>query len=242
MQRGEVLVLQHVAHETPGILAPALAAKGLALKFACPFRGEPVPRELAGAAALVVMGGPMGVYEADHFPYLRDEMKLIEQALKNGCPVLGICLGSQLLARTLGAEVKKGSRKEIGWHRVTLTEDGLLDGLFKGLESSFVGFHWHGDVFDVPAGAVSLVQSDLTPCQVFRHGASAYGVLFHMEVTVDIVRAMVQAFPDDLREVGLAASSVLQEADDHLASLTERGDRVFAGWADLAAAYRDARG
>jgi GMP synthase (glutamine-hydrolysing) len=184
----------------------------------------------------------MGVYEAERFPYLRDEMKLIEQALEKGCPVLGVCLGSQLLARVLGAEVKKGPRKEIGWHRVTLTEDGLLDPLFKGLESSFVAFHWHGDVFDVPAGAASLARSEVTSCQAFRHGTSAYGVLFHMEVTADIVAAMVQAFPEDMREAGVTAEGILDDAADHLASLAERGSRVFAGWADLVAARRDALG
>jgi len=149
-----VLVLQHADHETPGLVGQALQAKRIGLEFVRAHRGEPVPRELGDAVGLLVMGGPMGVYEADRYPHLRDELRLIEVALSEGRPVLGICLGSQLVAHALGADVRK-AQKEVGWHTVTLTEDGLLDPLFKGLESSFMGFHWHGDVFDLPPGVQS---------------------------------------------------------------------------------------
>ena len=237
-----VIVLQHVPHETPGLVASALAAQRIALKIVRPFRSEPVPTDLEDATGLVVMGGPMGVYEGDRFPFLRDEMKLIERALAAGCPVLGICLGSQLLAHVLGAEVRKGPRKEIGWHPVTLTKDGLLDANLKGLESSFVGFHWHGDVFDLPADSTWLARSELTACQAFRHQRSAYGLLFHMEVTREIVEAMVREFPDDMREVGLSAPMILEGADAHEAALAERGRQMFAGWADQVVAYADALG
>ncbi len=236
-----VQVLQHADAETAGLVGQALEAKGIALRFARPHRGEPVPRELGDAVGLLVMGGPMGVYEADRYPYLRNEIRLIEAALAQRCPVLGICLGSQLVASALGAEVRKGPRKEVGWHTLTLTEDGLLDPLFKGLESSFVSFHWHGDVFDLPSGAVSLARSELTRCQAFRHGTSTYGLLTHMEVTHDIVKGMVESFPDDIRETGSTAAAILSEADELLPSLSARGRRVFAGWADLAVARGDGR-
>jgi GMP synthase (glutamine-hydrolysing) len=236
-----VQVLQHADAETPGLVGQALETKGIGLRFARPHRGEPVPRELGDAVGLLVMGGPMGVYEADRYPHLRDEIRLIEVALAQGCPVLGICLGSQLLAHALGAEVRKGARKEVGWHTLTLTEDGLLDPLFKGLESSFVSFHWHGDVFDLPSGAVSLARSELTRCQAFRHGTSTYGLLTHMEVTPEIVSGMVEAFPDDIRETGQTAAAILDDAQKLLPSLSARGRRVFAGWADVAVARGDGR-
>jgi GMP synthase (glutamine-hydrolysing) len=242
VEAAHVLVLQHIAPETPGLIGQALRAKAIEVRTVRPFEGERVATELGGAVGLVVMGGPMGVYDADRFPYLRDEMRLIEQALRTGCPVLGICLGSQLLAHVLGSAVVKGKRKEIGWHRVTLTEGALLDPLFKGLESSFIGFHWHGDVFDLPPGATSLARSDLTPHQAFRHGTSAYGVLFHMEGTRPIIEGMAQAFPDELAEVELTAQSILDGIGQHLDSLSERGNRVFAGWADIVAAYRNVTG
>jgi len=233
-----VLVLQHADHETPGLVGQALQAKRIGLEFVRAHRGEPVPRELGDAVGLLVMGGPMGVYEADRYPHLRDELRLIEVALSEGRPVLGICLGSQLVAHALGADVRK-AQKEVGWHTVTLTEDGLLDPLFKGLESSFMGFHWHGDVFDLPPGATSLARSELTGCQVFRHGTSVYGLLTHMEVTPEIVKGMVGAFSDDIRETGSTAAAILEGAEQHLPSLAERGRRVFAGWADVAHAFGD---
>jgi GMP synthase-like glutamine amidotransferase len=236
------LVVEHADRETPGLVGQALEAKGIGMQVARVHRGEAVPRELGDAVGLLVMGGPMGVYEADRYPHLRDEIRLIEVAVAEAYPVLGICLGSQLAAHALGATVHKGPKKEVGWHGVTLTEVGLLDPLFKGLESSFVGFHWHGDVFDVPPGAVSLMRSELTRCQAFRHGTSVYGLLTHMEVTPEIVRGMVGAFPDDIHETGSTAAAILEGAEEHLASLSARGRRVFAGWADRVAAYADAAG
>jgi GMP synthase (glutamine-hydrolysing) len=237
-----VQVILHADRETPGLVGLALEAKGIGLRVAHPHRGEPVPRELGDASGLLVMGGPMGVYEADRYPHLRDEIRLIEVALADKRPVMGICLGAQLLAHAFGAPVRKGAKKEVGWHAVTLTEGGLLDPLFKGLESSFVGFHWHGDVFDLPSGAVNLARSELTRCQAFRHGTSAYGLLTHLEVTPEIVSGMVGAFPDDIRETGGTAAEILDGAAEHLPSLSVRGRRVFAGWVDLVAAYGDAVG
>jgi len=228
-----VLVLQHIAPETPGLVARELEACGVALQFVRPFEGGQVPRDLGDAAGLLIMGGPMGVYEVDRYPYLADEMRLIEQALAANTPILGICLGSQLLASVLGSSVIKGKRKEIGWHKVKLTADAFIDPLFKGLESSFIGLHWHGDIFDLPKSATSLASSDLTQHQAFRHGTSAYGLLFHMEATRDNIEGMVRSFPEELAEVNLAPRAVLEGAGQHLAALSDRGRRVFGGWADL---------
>ena len=233
MTSPHVLVFQHIARETPGLVARSLEAAHLALRFVRPFEGEQVPRDLGDAAGLVVMGGPMGVYEQERYPYLSDEMRIIEQALAADRPVLGICLGSQLLAHVLGSSVVKGKQKEIGWHRIRLTGDAFNDPIFKGLESSFTGFHWHGDVFDLPVSATLLASSDLTPHQAFRYGRSAYGLLFHMEATREIVEGMVRAFPEELAEVNIAPRSVLEGADVHLPALSERGTLVFGGFADL---------
>jgi GMP synthase (glutamine-hydrolysing) len=233
MNPRHVLVLQHVAPETPGIVGHALETREIELRYVRPFAGDAVPRELAGAAGLVVMGGPMGVYEAEQYPYLRDEMRLLEQALAAQVPVLGICLGSQLLAHVLGAPVVKGPQKEIGWHRVTLTDDALADPLFQGVESSFVALHWHGDVFDLPRSATALARSQLTRYQAFRSGASAYGFLFHMEATPAILEGMARAFPEELAEVRLTPEAVLAGAAEHLGALSERGSRVFGSFADL---------
>lgn len=226
-------VLQHAAVEAPGIIQEALTARGIAARAIRTFAGEPVPAEMGDAVALVVMGGPMGVYEAERFPFLRHEMRLIEDALGRRKPIVGVCLGSQLLAAALGAPVTEGNQKEIGWHPVHLSQAGLADGLFQGAGASFMAFHWHGDVFALPAGATSLARSALTEHQAFRYGESAYGILFHMEVTPPILRGMVEAFREELAEAGRDGTAIQAGAREHLPALQALGRTVFGRWAAL---------
>src|SRR5262249_22554762 len=143
----------------------------LSARYVRSFAGKPVPQTLDDAG-LIVMGGPMGVYEADRYPFLRQEMALIERAVGDGKPVLGVCLGSQLLAAALGADVYKGPQKEIGWYPITLSEAGARDRLLAGVPRTFIGYSWHGDVFAVPPGATGLASSELTACQAFRFAAN----------------------------------------------------------------------
>jgi GMP synthase (glutamine-hydrolysing) len=142
-------------------------------------------------------------------------------------------LGSQLLAATLGAEVKSGAQKEIGWHPVTLTEYAATDALWKELPARFTAYHWHGDVYDLPQGAVSLASSELTPCQGFRYGANAYGFLFHMEVTETIIKDMLQEFRQELDAENIAAASIIQKIKDYLPNLQSLGKNVFKRWTQL---------
>src|SRR5882757_5559485 len=126
----KVLVLQHASQETLGTIGDALAARSIEAEVVATFDGAKVPRTMAGAAGIVVMGGPMGVYELARYPFLRDELGLLGDALRSDKPILGVCLGSQLLAAALGAEVKKGPRKEIGWHTVRLSGEAASDPSF----------------------------------------------------------------------------------------------------------------
>ena len=150
--------LHHVACEQLGMLAAALQAAKLEVRSIQAHAGEPVPVTLDGIDGLIVMGGPMGVHDTDQYPFLRDELRLIEQALKRELPILGVCLGSQLLATALGARVRPGKRKELGWHPLALTPDAGQDPLWKDVGSPFTGFHWHGDVYDLPQAAVYQLQ------------------------------------------------------------------------------------
>lgn len=226
-----VVVLQHAECEGPGILLDALAARKLPVRMVRGDLGQPIPKDLSATSALIVMGGPMGVYEHTRYPFLRDEIRLIESAVKENLPVMGICLGSQLIATALGATVRQGSRKEIGWYPVQLEPAASADPLFAGVPARFEGFHWHGDVFDLPAGATALAHSDLTACQAFRY-ASAHGILFHMEGTEASIAGMVQAFPEELAEAGGSAESIAASTSRHLARLQSIGGTVFGRWVD----------
>lgn len=231
----KVWVLQHIHCETPGTIANALESTATTAHYVRTFEGQPVPKTIGDVAGLIVMGGPMGVYDHPRYPFLRDEMRLIDQALQQEKPVLGVCLGSQLLAATLGAAVTKGERKEIGWHPVTLTESAVTDRLWAGVEPSFMAYHWHGDVFELPQGAVSLASSGLTECQAFRYGRSAYGFLFHMEMTERIIEDMVKTFTDELQEAGVDGREIVGRVGDYLPDLQKIGETVFQRWASLSA-------
>ena len=232
-RRPRVIALQHDAAEPPSGIATALDRAGAELAVVRIDRGEPVPASLAGADGLVVLGGPMGVSESDRYPNLRDELRLIEEAVRRGLPLLGICLGSQLLAAVLGAPVTTGGQKEIGWYPVTFEKAAAGDPLFGGLPDSFVAFHWHGDVFALPAGAVPLARSQRTRYQAFRFGPAAYGLLFHLEVTSRQVDAMTAAFEDELVEAGQTAAALRDGVTRFGSHLEELAGVVFGQWAAL---------
>ena len=231
----KVLVLQHASPETIGTIADVLEPKGISMQYVRTFQGDPVPKGMDGTEGLIVMGGPMGVRDQAKYPFLQDEMLLIEKALKGAKPVLGVCLGSQMLASVLGAKIHIGKKREIGWLPVRMSPEAGQDPLWKGIAPSFMAFHWHGDVFDLPAGAVPLASSDLTPTQAFRHGDRAYGFLFHLEMTENMIREMIRTFSDDLLEQNLDSGWLIEKAGEYLPALDRIGARVFGGWADLLA-------
>lgn len=228
-----VLVLQHVACETLGTIEGTLLAAGLRPQYVRVHAGERVPSCIEDAAGLIVLGGPMSVYEYDRLPHLMQEMRLIGSALGSHRPVLGICLGSQLLAHVLGSKVHAGPRKEIGWYDVSLSESTAQDPLFRAVPARFPGFHWHGDIFDVPSQATCLASSDMTECQAFRYGKSAYGILFHLEVTEPQIGAMADTFADELTAAGVDARAMLAESKTKLPQLTSLGQQVFGEWVKL---------
>ncbi len=217
-----VLVVQHEPGEGLGALAAHLGSVRLVRTFA----GEPVPRTLGDARGLVVLGGGMGVYQQDRLPHLRDEIALLRSAVAEEKPVLGICLGSQLLAAALGGTVAPTGRQEIGWYRVRLNE--TPDPLFDGAPRDFVAFHWHGDAFTLPEGALPLASSTLTPLQAFRSGARAWGVMFHLETDAEVLQAMVST--GNLADDG---EFILASAARELPRLSAIADGVFARWAAL---------
>jgi GMP synthase (glutamine-hydrolysing) len=180
-----IFAFRHVAFEPVGMIADALDARQIEWRYVdlhdCPDVQLPVET----AQALIVMGGPMSVN--DPLSWLRLEESYIVRAISSGVPVLGICLGAQLLAKCLGARVYPMPHKEIGWYPVRLTEAGRQDPLLEPLASEEISFHWHGETFDLPEGAAHLATSSLCPHQAFRHGDNLYGLQFHPEVTPEII-------------------------------------------------------
>jgi GMP synthase (glutamine-hydrolysing) len=226
-----MIVIQHVAPEGPALLAEVARAAGVAVEVVRVDQGAPVPRALPPEASLVVLGGPMAVYEAARHPWMADEQALLRAAVAAGAPVLGICLGSQLLAAAHGAAVRPSGGQELGFHDVTLAADG--DALFGGLPQTFAPMHWHGDVFELPRGAVALASSAKTAVQAYRVGDCAWGVLFHPEADAAWVAGCARAFADELRGHGVDPDALAAAAPAGCAAAAPVARAVLERFVDL---------
>jgi GMP synthase (glutamine-hydrolysing) len=174
------VVLQHVAWEGPGIIAQEAARRGYEVDVRRLDREDALPKA-DHIHGLVVMGGPLGAYEEASYPFLKKECELLATMARIGRPVLGVCLGAQLLAKALGAKVFPGHAAEIGFGSAELTAAAQRDPLFAGADDTLPVFHWHGDTFTLPDGAELLASSSTYAHQAFRFGNLAYGLQFHIE-------------------------------------------------------------
>ncbi len=185
-----ILIIKNIASEGPGTIEDHLRAEKLPFSIIDLKKGDASP-SISSFTHVVIMGGPMAVYEMEQNPFLKDELLLIGRAIRESKHVLGVCLGAQMVAHALGARVYPGGQKEIGWYEVILTDDGMRDPCisqlaYDGRKSAKV-FQWHGDTFDLPDGAVRLASSDLYPNQAFRYSDRVYALQFHIEVSPVIV-------------------------------------------------------
>lgn len=236
--RPRVLVVQHVACEALGTLESVLAE--LLDVVVLPAYADPVVYRHAVAAyvdsggfdGLVLLGGPMAVYDHAEIECLDDSLRLVRATVRAGLPTLGICLGSQLLAWALGGHVRPGRtmglRKEIGWFPVRLTQRGIVDPLFRGFDQDQPVFHWHGDTFALPEGAWHLASSDLYPNQAFRWGRWTYGLQFHVEVTPEMVQTFVEAYAEELAGLDYVDGPDLVARATELAAGVSAKGRVVA--------------
>ncbi len=204
-------VLRHVEIEDLGYLGEALEAAGVNFGY---IDAETLTQaEPPLAEALIVLGGPISAYDTDDHPYLAREIELIRKHLRARRPVLGVCLGAQLLAAAAGARVYRGTRgKEIGWASVQLTEAGRADPIWHGFPAEFTTFHWHGDTFDVPPAA-ELLASSASYVQAFRIASHAYGVQFHPEVVPAQLADWIIAYQLELERERLDSQAVLGVPD-----------------------------
>jgi GMP synthase (glutamine-hydrolysing) len=238
----DILVLQHIACEPPAAYGDAMIERGHVLHPVQVDEGEPLPdwREFG---AIVAMGGPMGAYEDDAYPWLVEEKRVIHDAVKAGLPYFGACLGVQLLAAAMGARVYPGPEPEVGVLDVELTDAGKMDPVASILPERFVALQWHGDTFDLPDGAVSLFSSPAYANQGFRWGTSAYGIQFHLEVDEALaaqwaeVPAYKTAAENVLGEGGL--DRLLGEVRDNLGVMLPHGHVLIDAWLDLVIEQRN---
>jgi GMP synthase (glutamine-hydrolysing) len=231
------VVLQHVPHETLGSLEAFFGQAGVAWRNVPLFshRSHERPWQWGEIAGLVVLGGPMNVDEVSEFPFLQWEVPWIREAVSRGLPVLGICLGSQLLAKSLGARVAPNHVKEIGWYDVELLA-AADDLLFGGLNGRHTVFQWHGDTFELPAGAIQLARSPLCEQQAFRYGTKAYGLQFHVEVTADMVHQWLLE-PQNQQELRsldyIDPAAIRNQLPTAIREMDVLGQHVLARFAEL---------
>ncbi len=182
-----ITVIQHESYEVLGTLDPLLRKKGLRIRYVNFERNPDLQPSIEKYDGLILLGGYMGVYEAEKYTHLKVEMAMIEQALKRKIPVLGICLGAQILAHVLGAPVRKHIHREMGWYDLHLTEEGVKDPVLEHFQKTEKVFQSHGDTFDIPKTAVQLASSELCDGQAFRYEDNVYGLQFHLEVDRTII-------------------------------------------------------
>jgi GMP synthase (glutamine-hydrolysing) len=222
------LVLRHLPHEGPGVFADVLAADGWWVDIAdTPLTGVDV--DAAGRAdLLVVMGGPFGAYETQVYPYLADEIAAIRARVAAGAPVLGVCLGAQLVAAALDCAVYRGPRPEIGWHAVELTDAGRASPL-RHLEGVPV-LHWHGDTFDLPTGAELLATTPAYPHQAFRMGPRLLALQFHPEHDARDFEHWILGEDRALARLGLTVPRLREAGRAHGPAAGRAGAALLADW------------
>ena len=222
-----ILVFQHHPHENPARLGAILNDQGHRLRIIECFEGQPIPHDLDDVDGLIIMGGPMNVADTDAHPYLTDEMNLIKQAHQAKLPILGICLGAQLIACALGGQVQAMDQPEVGFAPIQLTFPGTTDPLHIGIPWTSSQFHLHGQhVSQLPPDAVALASSKACQIQAFKVGQTTYAFQYHFEWTREDLNIALADNADWLAQHGLSLETIRQNFDESVAGYLHLGDRL----------------
>jgi len=228
MRVPQCVVVQHLAFEDLGVFAPVIERFGYTIRYLQAGVDDLSP--VVDADLAIILGGPIGVYETDSYPFLRDEIAVLSARLDAGQPTLGVCLGAQLIAAVLGARVYPGARgKEIGWSPIRLTPAGR-SGPLSHLGDDMV-LHWHGDTFDLPDGAVLLASSDQYPHQAFSYGNHTLALQFHPEVDPETFERWLIGHTLEIGSVeGVSPAALRTDATQHGATVARRGVLFLEAW------------
>lgn len=224
------MALRHVAFEDLGLLAPVLEREGWDVGFREAAVDNLLHRSIKNTELLIILGGPIGVYEIGDYPFLNSEIALIEYRLSRDLPTLGICLGSQLMAKALGGRVFKGPVKEIGWGAIDLTAEGRSSCLNAVQGEGAVVLHWHGDTFDLPPDAVRLASNENYDNQAFAYGRDALALQFHLEADPRQLEEWYVGHAVELSAAGVSIVDLRAAALRYANGLKHRADRVFSSW------------
>ncbi|NQE45083.1 hypothetical protein C5S31_03545 [ANME-1 cluster archaeon GoMg2] len=222
----KVQIVQHIECEGPGYLEDFLHDNGIEYEIARMYEGEQLPDNFD---VLIVLGGPMNVYEEQRYPYLKRLNTTTKNFVIMGGHYLGFCLGGQLLAKALGAKVRRNHTREIGNFEIQLTDGGVEDPLFKGFNPVFPALEWHGDTFEIPAVAIKVGESELCANQAFRF-KNAYGLQFHLEATPEMLAEWVKVYKDELTEEEIDAAALIEELKRKADIYRELSNRLFANF------------
>lgn len=221
-----VLIIKHVDIEGLGLIEYCLRQEKVPYQILNLQSGIHLPK-LDDFTHIVILGGPMNVYEEDRYPFLREEDLFIKEAIQRGRPVLGICLGAQLIAKALGAKVFKAPVKEIGWYDVSLTRIGSNDPLFSNFPKTFPVFQWHEDTFEIPKAGKLIATASSIPHQAFRYGENAYGFQFHLEVTEDMIQEWMETYEEEFKGLQstplFSKAEIMTETEIKIETYTKRG-------------------
>ncbi len=231
--RRRALALRHVGFEDLGSLAASIEAHGYEIAY-CDAGVDDFAARLAPAAnrpdLLIVLGGPIGAYEEERYPFLAHEVAAIERRIAEGLPVLGVCLGAQLVARALGARVYPGKVKEIGWTPLEPTPEGARSCLSPLAQNSWQVLHWHGDTFDLPEGAKRLASTPATANQAFSYGPRVLGLQFHIEITGRAIERWLIGHAVELAQAGLDLARLRAETARWAGGLERACPKVLDAW------------
>lgn len=228
-----VLFIQHGDVDRIGLLGTVLEERGIAIDTVHSWRGEPVPDDPRAWDGIAVGGGAMSAYQTEEFPFLNREKSLLQRAREYKMPVLGMCLGAQLMAAAFGGKVFQNQSLEIGFFEVRFTQAAEGDPLWEGRAQPFQPVHWHGDTFSLPPDAVLLASSELTPHQLFRLDEKLYGFQFHLEIDRPILAEMIADDEEGLRKHGVDPALLLEKSGQILPGVEVVAREVFTRWSEM---------